>query len=236
MIKKLAYIAISSLLIVSCQEILFSDLEVTRDIPLENFHSVQISGIFNIVFIQDSVNRLVISGKNSVNSIGAEVINDTLKIEDSKAITINTEKNTLYLHFRELEYIATNDPVNFSNEDTIKARNLSFEATGEISEGTMTVDCEYLTVVNSDNTLGYMRFYGKSDYCTICNRYGAVVFADSLSCINADVTNESVGDVYVNPSQSLNAFIRSSGNIYYYGNPVVTISEKRGNGNVIKRN
>ena len=233
---KIIYIVAATLFLNSCQELLFNDEEVTRDIPLDYFHAVKISGIYDIVFIQDSTNRLVIAGKNSVNAFNAEVKYDTLTLNDNKGLTLNTERNRIELHFTNLDYLVTYDPVNFSTRGPIKTPSLLFEAIGEISEGKMTVECDNLIVVNSANTLGYMRFNGTSENCTFFIRYGGALFADSLFCKNAEVTTESVGDIYVNASESVTASIRGPGNIFFYGNPVVTIAEKRGSGNVIRKN
>lgn len=233
---KIIYIVAATLVLNSCQELLFNDEEVTRDIPLDYFHAVKISGIYDIVFIQDGSNRLVISGKNSVNAFNADVKYDTLSLNDNKGLTLSTERNRIELHFTDLDYLVTYDPVNFSTRGTIKTPNLLFEAIGEISEGKMSVECENLIVVNSANTLGYMRFDGTSENCTFFIRYGGAVFADSLFCKNAEVTTESIGDIYINVSETLSAAVRGPGNIYFHGNPVVTILEKRGSGNVIRKN
>ena len=83
------YIILTIFLIISCQKILFNEDESTREILLENFHAVKISGIYNFVLIQDSTNRLVITGKNDINSIDALIKDDTLIIDDHKKISFN---------------------------------------------------------------------------------------------------------------------------------------------------
>ena len=232
---KLTCITIFSVFICSCQEILFNNEMVTRDISLSAFHAVKISGIYDIILIQGDSEKLTVKGKNSVDEFNAEVINDTLIIEEIRGLSLNTERNTIELHFKNLSYIVSYDPINFSTIDTLKMPDLLFEALGEISEGKMLLSCTNLIVVNSANTLGYMRFIGNSESCTFFIRYGGAVFADSLFCKNAEVTSESVGDVYVNVSDKLNVSIWGAGNIYYSGNPSVTITEKRGSGNVLRK-
>jgi len=228
------YLFLTSLLIISCQKILFNEDENTRELLLKDFHAVKISGIYNIVLIQDSANRLVITGKNDINSIDAVINDDTLIIDDHKKMSLNTNKNTLNLHFSNLKYMATYDPVNISNTDTIKAGMFYYDAIGEIAEVRLVVDCSYLYVVNFPNTLGYFYFNGKTNGCTFINSYGCSIFADSLSCKNAVIDNASAGDVYVNASENIRAFIRGPGNIYYYGTPDIEIAEKRGDGRIIR--
>ena len=232
----LKYLLLASFFIISCQNIFFNEDESTRELFLKNFHAVKISGIYNLVLIQDSANKLVITGKNNINSIGAFIIDDTLIIGNDKKITFNSEKNTLALHFSNLRYMVTYDPVNVSNTDTIKADNFLYEAIGEIAEVRLTVDCNYFNVVNSANTLGYFYFNGEADNCTFFNRYGCSIFAGNFLCKNAEIVTESVGDVYINASESIKASIWGPGNIYYYGTPVIEIADKRGDGRLIRLN
>jgi len=230
----LIYLVFASFFIISCQKIFFNEDESTRELFFEDFHAVKISGIYNIVLIQDSANRLVITGKNDINSIDAVINDDTLIIDDHKKMSFNPDKNTLALHFSNLEYMVSYDPVNVSNKDTIKADQFLYDAIGEIAEVRLVVDCNYFLVVNSANTLGYFYFNGKANNCTFFNRYGCSIFAGSLSCKNAEIVNESVGDVYINASENIKAFIWGPGNIYYYGTPVIEIAEKRGDGKIIR--
>jgi hypothetical protein len=230
----LIYLVSTSLLIISCQKILFNEDENTREVLLEDFHAVKVSGIYNIVLIQDSANQLVITGENNIKSIDAVIKDDTLIIDDHKKMSFNTGRNTLFLHFTNLEYMVTYDPVNISNTDTIKADYFYYEAIGEIAEVKLVMDCFYLYVVNNANTLGHLYFNGRANSCTFINSYGCSIFANSLSCRNAVIDNGSAGDVYVNASENIKALIRGTGNIYYYGNPVVGIVEKIGSGMLIR--
>jgi hypothetical protein len=222
-----------SLMIVSCQKIFFSEEESTREINLEKFHAVNFRGIYNIVLIQDSTDRLVITGKNNINSIDAFIKNDTLTIDDHKKMSFNPEKNSLTLHFTNLEYFASYNPVNITNRDTLKADHFMFVAIGEIAEVRFRLNCNFLQVLDNSNTLGYLHFIGKAESCWIWNRYGTCMYTDSLQCKDAVIYNESVGDVSVNASDNIHAFIRSPGNILYRGNPVITLEEKKGEGRLI---
>jgi hypothetical protein len=230
----LIFLVLISFLSISCQEILFNEDKGTRELFLENFHAVEFTGIYNIVLIQDSLNRLAITGSRDINSIDAVINNDTLIINDHKHMSFNPNKNTLVLHFSNLKYMVTNDPVNVSNVDTIKADELIYAAVGEISEVKMLVDCNHFYVVNSANTLGFFHLKGKAEHCTFVNRYGCSIFADSLFCKSAEIINESVGVVRVSASEQIKAYIWGKGNIYYHGNPIIEIAEKKGEGKVIR--
>jgi hypothetical protein len=228
------YLILVTILISSCQKILFNEDESTREIRLGDFHAVRIKGIYKFVLIQDSTNRLIITGKNDITSIDATVQKDTLLIDDHKNLSFNPNKNTLTLHFSNLKYIDSSDPIKLSNTDTIQADQFSLVAGGEIEEIRLVFKCNNFFAVNNSNTLGYFHFIGKAETCWIWNRYGSVMYADSLLCKDAVIYNESVGDVNINASDNIDAFIRGPGNICYYGTPVITISEKRSTGKVIR--
>ncbi len=224
------------LTIVSCQKILFDNDVRTNEIILEDFNAVEVYGIYNIVLVQDSTNRLVITGSNDIYSVDAFIENDTLIIDNHKKFSLNQEKNRLILHFTNLFHIATHDPVNISNRDTILTDHFSYNGVGEITEAELTINCNQLMVASSANTLGNFHFTGKTSYFALWNCYGSGMFADSLVCREAYIYTESIGPVRINASEHIRTFIRGSGNIYYYGNPVIDIEEKTGEGEIIKIN
>jgi hypothetical protein len=224
---------VATLTFLSCKEVLFHGEERTREIHLGNFHAVSISGIYNIVLIQDSANKLKISGTNNINSIDAIIKNDPLFISDHKKMSFNPDKDRLVLHFSDLKFMVTYDPVNISSSGTIQAAQFSYEALGEIVEARMTLDCENFYFVDSGYTLGFFYFSGNTRSCLLWNRYGSTIFADSLYCRDAEVINGSVGDVFVNASDNIRASIRGPGNIYFHGTPVIEIAEKKGSGSII---
>jgi hypothetical protein len=232
--KIVIYFVISSLFTISCQKIFFNGDESTREIILGNFHAVRVRGIYNIVLIQDSLNRLVITGKNDIGSIDAFINNDTLIINNRNKMSVNPDKNAITLHYSNLEYMVTYDPVSISNPDTLKTDQFIFVTFGGITEMRMAINCNYLYVYNSANTLGNFYFNGKANDCSFFNRYGCSIFADRLLCKNAEIMNESIGDVHINANEHIKSIIRGPGNICYYGTPVIEVAEKRGDGRMIR--
>jgi hypothetical protein len=222
-----------SVFITSCNEILFHEELTTRTIVTGDFHALRVYGIYDIVLIQDSTNRIDISGVNNVSSVDAVVINDTLIVDNHKRITFNPHKNKLSVHFTDLRYLVTNDPVNVTNYDTIRAGQLIFEAYGEIVEARMVLNCDNLYFVSYPYSLGFFHFSGKSNSCLLWNNYGSTIFADSLSCKYAEIITSSVGDVFVNASENIRISLDGPGNVYYHGNPAIEIAEKKGTGKII---
>jgi hypothetical protein len=232
--KILTYIIAAVLLLnTSCQSLLFSDSEETHEVRLSDFHAVIFSGIYNILLVQDSANNVIIKGKNHIRSIDAIVRNDTLIIDDHKTLSFNTNKNYLELHFKNLNFIRAFDPVSISNKDTIRTNKLTIETLGEIAEVSMNIQCNFLEVATSANTLGYQYYSGKTDYCVLFCRYGSGFMADNLECKSAEIINDSVGEIRINVSEYMKVYLWGNGNILYKGSPLVEIVSQRGSGKVI---
>lgn len=220
--------------LISCQELLFSDEEEIREISLGEFRNVSVRGIYNIVLIQDSTDRIIISGCNKTEKTEAETQNDTLYITDRNRINVKPGRNTLYLHFTGIEYLETCDPANVTSADTIRTDRFSWDAIGEIAEGNIDIKCSDLLMCTSANTLGTFKFRGEAENCSFFIRYGSILDAGSLKSRSAGITNDSAGDVIVNASEYLTANIWGSGNILYYGDPVTELTEQKGSGRLIK--
>jgi hypothetical protein len=203
---------------------------------LANFTAAKIRGIYNIILIQDTVNMIIISGDEHLNSISARVTDDTLEVANRKNLSFRPGRNTLEIHFRNLEYLTTFDAVHVTNSDTLEAERFYYDALGEISEADLVVDCDYLFLCTSANTLGNIKLSGRAGYFSIFNRYGSSIIASDLKSREVFVTTQSIGNDYVNASDFLQAYIWGPGNIYYTGNPVTDVVERTGSGNLLRVN
>lgn len=228
----LIIILINLLLPVSCSKILFDEDIERRELHFGSFNAIEIRGIYDIILVQDSTNRLIITGKNHIQSLDASVLNDTLKI-DNRIFSIEPSRNSLEIHFTALSSLITHHPVRISTADTLKSDLFCYFAFGEIEEARLMVDCNYLIVFGGHNTLGNFHVSGKTSFADLSVRYGASMDASMLRCRNAEVYNSSAGNIYVNASEKIKTYITGTGNIYYYGNPIIEMIEKTGEGRLI---
>ena len=160
--RSVIYFALVAILVFSCRKILFNEEESSRQFVLDPFHAVAITGNCNLVLIQDSADKLIITGNNDVNSVTAVVKNDTLLINNHNKLSFNQNINTLYLHFSQLGYMVSFYPIKVTNTDTLKAERFVYDAIGEIAEVRLQVDCNYFIVSSSANTLGTFHFNRQS--------------------------------------------------------------------------
>ncbi len=223
------------MILVCCEDKNSTDSNKQKTLELQSFHTVKITGIFNLVLIQDSVNKLIINGNaRKVQDATAYTIEDTLYIEANKKMLFGSyEKTNLELHFTTITVLWTYDPVKVSNIDTLNLNWFYYFAIGEIGEAELKINCDFFSFHNSQNTLGHFYFSGNSRVLHIFNRYGCSVFADHFIAETAYVTNQSIGDVFINVSSELEAYIWGTGNIYYDGNPHVETIEDWHNGGML---
>jgi hypothetical protein len=203
---------------------------------LGNFKVAKVRGIYNIILVQDTLNMIVVSGSEHLNSISAGVIDDTLEITDHKNLSLKPGRNTLEVHFKKLEYLTTYDAVHVTNTDTLNVERFSYDALGEISEAELALNCNYLFLCTSANTLGNIKLSGRANYFSIFNRYGSSIIAPDLKCREVFVTTQSIGNDYVYATDFLQVYIWGPGNIYYRGNPLTDVVEKTGPGNLVRLN
>jgi hypothetical protein len=218
----------------SCSKMIFSDEELSRQIFTGHFSDVTIDGTFDIILIQDSANMVIARGKNKINAIEAECIDNLLRIKDNSKFPVEPGRNTIELHLTEIKHLVTYGPVFLTTSDTLHGDRISWDGIGEIAEARLLINCNLFVFCNSANTLGNIDLIGKATSLDVFNRYGGNVFADSLECRYAEITNESIGDVHVNVSVRLEAYIWGPGNIYYRGDPRTDIREIKGTGKLIK--
>ena len=209
---------------------------IRKEMMLNSFKHINIYGIYDVVLKQDTIHKLTIQGvADFITDIEARVENDTLIIRDiHKNLFRIEERPILYLHFKDIKYLWTINPVKVTNEDTLKLDWFYYYPVGEIGEAHLTVQCNFFGMDNSANTLGRFFIRGTAQTARFYNRYGSSIYADSLKSQVVQVYNESVGDVYVYADELLRVFIWGPGNIYYSGGAVPEIVERRSSGMVLK--
>jgi hypothetical protein len=210
----------------------------TQEILLEDFDAIQVSDIFNIILIQDTIHKIVMEGgEYLLPHVKTTVRDDTLLIENSLRCNWlrDYDKLTLSVYFKELVHFVTRAPVNVIANDTIRCDTLQYFAIGEIGESDLILNCSYFRFDDSYSTLGMFKFRGKAGKSRFYVNYGSSVDAGELVSERADIYLKTTGDVHINVTEHLRVWIWGPGNIYYSGNPaLVEIMEVRSSGKLIK--
>ena len=222
------------LLISSCGK--SENVIVTKEYVLNSYSIAYVNAISDIILVQDTGYKMIYKGSEEIfKDISVNIANDTLFITDTRKRLLKIDdRPAMYLHFENLRSLVTFKPATVGNTDTLKLNYFYLYSIGELGEVELTLDCNTFGLDNSANTLGRYVIRGKSDIVYMFNRYGSTIIADNLICREARVINESIGDVYIHAEEILNVYLWATGNIYYTGNPVIQVVEKRDSGRLIK--
>ncbi len=201
-----------------------------------NYQCLHISSTADLMLIQDTVNFIRVEGAESdIDNLSTTSTGDTLNIVINTRFRLagHRSRSKIYAHFINLRQLITTAPANITNQDTLRLQSLLYYAIGEIGEADIQIVCNHLEMHNSANTLGWFYFSGRAVSCRFYNRYGCSIFAGGLKVQQAEIFNESVGDVYINASEELNVYLWGPGNIYYCGIPEVHVIDSRSTGKVV---
>lgn len=201
------------------------------------FHSIELHDNVNLVLNQSSGQKLVVeAGENLVGKITSEVTADSVLVirnENTCNWVRSYEKPVnVYLDFVDLKSIEYRSVGDVTNLDTLRLDSLNID----VREGAGTIDLK----INVPLCRASLH-YGTSDIKLSGIAGLCVVYASGLGLIdnrNLDtrilyINNRSSNDVYIRVATTLGATIENIGNIYYYGNPAVSLN-RTGTGNLIK--
>jgi hypothetical protein len=212
--------------------------ETEEERILGRFSYIYVNDIFDLVLVQDSVNKVILKGgENLLPNVSTEVYNDTLIIENSTICNWlrDYEKIEITVHFIDLRHLITFAPVRITSSDTLMCEYFKYYAIGEIGEADLILNCGYFRFDDSYNTLGQFRFSGKTEMSRFFINYGSSLYAGNLISENTDIYFQTIGDMYIHVTGQLRIWIWGPGNVYYSGNPdTVEVMERKSTGRIIK--
>lgn len=215
--------------------------ETKLEVPLESFNKLLLREHIIYELVQDSLNKLVITGgENLVKHIKYSVSDGLLELKnENRCNFFRSYKNKVKveIHFTDLINVHFEGTEPMTNLGTLKFNYLTFL----IRDGAGPVNLNFdATVVMATITHGYgdFTFKGKVNYANFnvrsngyCDAYGLEV-SDSLVAVN-----NSQGDMKINAHNTkLKAETDLDGNIYYKGVPTSIIFNQYGNGELIDAN
>jgi hypothetical protein len=209
---------------------------ITIEYSPEKFKTVELKDNFKVFLHQDTCCKVTITvGEKILPYISYEVIDNSLIIDNRIKCKWARKYNDIEVHIYtdSLEKIILNGDCDVFSADTIKARSFTLDMYESISKTDITLDCEQLDVLIHAATGDY-KFNGYADKSYFYCHGNAYIFAGDLITSECSVLNISTGDFYVRPEVSLFAYILSSGNVYYYGNPEIHLDTKSKGGELIK--
>jgi len=210
--------------------------DITQDRTSGTFNKIVLYNNVNLVITQDSVNSIkMVAGENIIDRVTTSVNKGTLVIENTN--TCNWTRNfnreiIAYVKVKNLSGIDYRGSGDISSTNTITSDSLVLN----IWEGAGKVDLNIKTQRN------YIYFHiGTADvyysghthlsYITAAS-FGPID-ARNLSSVYTFMANKGSNNCFVNASLHLGATISSIGNVYYLGDPDISLSDT-GDGELIK--
>ena len=200
-------------------------------------HTLEIKEDINLILINDSLNYLTIEGpENLIEFIDISSSNEKITISNNNRCDFLREPQPInvYYHYKVLRNIELLGYGTLSNHNTIQ-HNININAFESLSNIELKLMNDTTIFTLMKGAVG-VSLNGSSNYLYgYSSGYGPFK-ADSLICNTAHGHSTGLGDFYLNATESLIIELRSMGDFYYFGNPIITNFIQTGTGKIINMN
>lgn len=230
----------TGLLAAGCEKVnsLYTDESITeKEVSFDHYNSIWTYGIFDIRLVEDTVYKMVVTGRRSVvDNITYTQKNRKIIIEENKKNQWyrGIEKPVLEFHFRELRYFRIEEPSRLRSLDTIHSDNLQVIVANELSEVDLTMDAGTFYMENWSTNTGEYTLSGRCENFSVKLCGSGSLHAEGLETSHAVIEQQSIGKGYLSVKDTLEVYSSSQGDIYYAGNPKKIIFEQNASGELIR--
>ena len=207
----------------SCNDALFDAGDIiTKEFVLDEFNEIYINDVFDVFLIQDTICKLKLEGgSNLIPNINFNIIDNKLSIKNDNNAnwSRNYERIKLYISLKDIKFLKIDESVNIKTIDTLTIPELNIHSINDYSDISINIKCNKFFIVNEGTAGGYFTIKGEAIYSGIRARGSCIIDAKDFLTETTVIRQESMGDCYINVSNTLNAEILQSGNIYFKGNP-----------------
>ncbi|MBN2805481.1 MAG: DUF2807 domain-containing protein [Prolixibacteraceae bacterium] len=227
---------------------------ISEDITLDDFYSVTNYTVVDVEIVQGDEQSVTIEGhENMLDQLQLVVRNEELSIE-MKNHCYNNFRLKLYITVPELDKVALKSTGDlylgtFEQNGTME---LSSSSTGDINgigyidgletlylstTSTGDIDLEAYTdeVFVDIHGTGDVRLIGSCFYQSIDMRGTGDYDAEDFESEECDISVRGTGNATIDVHEQLDVSISSTGDVYYYGNPSVSVMDN-GVGKLIRMN
>lgn len=233
------FILIILQLVISCKDGLFNAGEiVSREVPLGvSIKNIEIQAMFEITLVQDTINKaIVVCGENIQHSIDIYIKDEILYLKSSEKYNWSRSysKTKLELHLIYIPTINVRNPVYITTKGTFKTYEFFLIDWEQFTELDVTLDVHNCAIDVSSEDFGHYNIKGNAESATFNNKGSAFIDARGMQVKNCIVSQKSIGDVYVNVIDNLNVSFKSTGKVYYYGDPRIILENINTQNQLIK--
>ncbi len=194
-----------------------------------NFSGISLSIPANVFISQDSSTKVIIeTDDNLFDFVLTDLKDDLLVIESEKGIC--PKKLNLFISTPEIELLEINGSGDIFAQTPIQSKKFTIRiyGTGDVAVDSINASKVKIEIYGS----GDVRLGGYCEnFFTEINGSGDIK-ALKLTADNAKIMTSGSGDVFINCSNSIDASIAGSGDVYYLGSPKFLNFNVSGSGEV----
>lgn len=203
-----------------------------------SFENIELNDKINLIIRQDSVFSLKVeAGANLMPLITTEVANNQLVIKSDNRCDFLRSYDVpinVFLSTPNIKKITYKGQGNVSSSNTLTYPDFMIES----DKGTGSFNLSLTT-----NNLKILQHTGPADFTVVGSAKYTYLYTngngwfhfENFSSDEAQVNTSGTGDVILKANNSLLVELYAIGNVYYYGNPALTISHHTGSGEVKKK-
>jgi hypothetical protein len=239
--KKISLFGILCLAFISCfkEEYWSAGKPETRRFDLENYQDIVLSGQFDILLVQDSLNyALCFCGENIIDKVHIRQNNGLMELnqETSLNLTRHYNKTRIELHFKLLSSIQIDNCVRMESILPLQSPSLRIWDNSDVSELDLTVNCGNFYMMVSENNFGIYKINGNTLNSSLYNNGSAHFRTENLVADSCNFIHNGIGDCYVNAKRILTGEIRKNGNLFYKDYPLLKTQIENKNGKIFTIN
>jgi hypothetical protein len=175
---------------------------ITRDVTVQSFDQLDVSGIFSVVLLQGSKEGVKVEAEDNLQDL-FEIKNEGSKlvVGMKKDKNFNSKKKMkVYITFRKLKSMELKTVGNVSSETDLSFDNLELDnkSVGSVS---LKLNAQSLNIDNK--SVGNVKLEGKADKVTIRNNSVGSIQAANFVVQTMDIDNSGVGSAEVNAAKEL---------------------------------
>ncbi len=215
--------------------------QATKIVELETFNRLELGPHLKYVLVQDTVEKIVISGgENLLNFVTSNISNGVLTIENTNECNfLRSYKQDIEveIHLKSISYIIFEGTKDLVCQNQLNLYSLIFVIRDGAGHCSLNVKCKKLDI---DVTNGWGNFdaSGQVNYLRMdirSNGHGSTYNLNVIDSLNIISTSSEL--VKINPNGvPLRAELSSYGSVWYIGNPTSIEYNRYGDGELVNKN
>lgn len=202
------------------------------------FDFIELNNKINLIITQDSLYSLKVeAGENLMPLIFTEISGNKLNIRsDNKCSFLRDYKKPINVYvscpnIKEILYKGYGD---ISATNLLNFPDFMIQADGGTGTVSLPLNSTEIKIKQHAGPADF-RLSGQTDNIFVYTNGMGWIYTENVVAKTGHVSSSGTGDVFVNVTDQLRVEIRHIGNVNYFGNPTVNITEQSGSGKVIKK-